>query len=906
MSRPLFTLLMLAASLGSFAQHGQHVPTPSDAPPFDPGRSSFPEVKTDLPFSRPLASAQVRPTGKRVEYDLVIDEQTVNITGKPTRGMTLNGTIPGPTLRFTEGDVAVIRVHNRLNVETSLHWHGILLPNGQDGVSYLNTPPIKARSTHTFEYPLVQSGTYWFHSHTRYQEQVGVYGSIVIQPQKVTHRVDGEAVLVLSDWTNENPAYILKNLKRRNEWYSIKKGTAQSLDRILANRALGAYLKQSATRMPPMDLSDVYYERFLINGKDTTRFPEFKPGQTIRLRVINAGASTYFHLNFAGGPMRLIAADGLDVQPVEVDRRLIAIAETYDFLVTLPASGAYEVRATAQDGSGYATAWLGSGKPVRAQAIPRPNLFALTKSMNSMGMGRMASGKLKLNGPDTTSQGVILARNARDLEAKGGGMAAMGHGGMDMSMPGMSMPDMNHGKTAPSKPGTKNNREKAAPQRKEKSMAGHEMHDMAGMHTEKKMPPPASDKKGQGHDMTGMNQPTGKSEMPAGHDMAGMQPAKAPESPPAAQHEGHDMAGMNQQAGKNSGDGMAMPGMDHMNMMGEYNTIDYGILRSPLKTTLPADRPVREVPLILSGNMYRYIWGFNGRTLSRADNILIRRGEVVRFRFINQTMMLHPLHLHGHFFRVLNGQGDYSPLKHTVNVSPMETVVIEFLADEEKDWFFHCHLLYHMLTGMARVVSYGDAPDSAIAAIQKLHLRDMRDNQFFYWGYVEAGYPINYFDFNLSNNRNAIVAGGDHDWRTNSFEVDLDYERYLGDWFRVFAGVDAGNEGFLRQVRGGGDPQTPADGDRKILRPVAGIRYVLPFMIDSEVKVDTRGNVRFQLSGQQALFPRLELQFQAQWLVGGYTRAHLDLQYAVTKNLFFYGDYDTRYRTLAGGLGYNF
>lgn len=903
MTRLFLTLIGVAVSLGGVAQHGQHTPGPSDAPPFDPKRSSFPEVKTDLPFSRPLAAAQVKPTGKRVEYDLVVDEQTVNITGKPTRrGLTLNGTIPGPTLRFTEGDVAVIRVHNRLDTETSIHWHGILLPNEQDGVSYLNTPPIKAHSTHTFEYPLVQSGTYWFHSHTRYQEQVGVYGSMVIQPQKITHRVDGEAVLVLSDWTNENPAYIMKNLKRRNEWYSIKKGAAQSLDRILANRALGAYLKQSATRMPPMDLSDVYYERFLINGRDTTRFPEFRAGQTIRLRVINASASTYFHVNFAGGPIRLIAADGLDVQPVDVDRRLIAIAETYDFLITLPASGACEVRATAQDGSGYATAWLGSGKPVRAPAIPRPNLFALTKSMNSMGMGQMTSGKLKFNGPDTTSRGVILARNARDLEAKGGGMAAMNHGGM--AMPGTSMPAMNHGKMPPAKPGSK--RDKAAPTKAGKPMAGH---DMSGMDMGKKPTPP----------------PTGK-EMPARHDMAGMQPAKAPQPPPAAQPAGHDMAGMNQPSprkempaghdmaamnqntGKASSDGMAMNGMGgmNMNMMDEYNTIDYGILRSPLKTTLPADRPVREVPLILSGNMYRYIWGFNGRPLSRADNIPIRRGEVVRFRFINQTMMLHPLHLHGHYFRVLNGQGDYSPLKHTVNVSPMETVVIEFLADEEKDWFFHCHLLYHMLAGMGRVVSYGDKPDSTIAAIQKLHMREMRDNQWFYWGYVEAGYPVNYFDFNLSNNRSAIVAGGDHDWRTNSFEVDLDYERYLSDWFRVFAGVDAGNEGFLRRVKGSSDPQTPADGDRKILRPVAGIRYVLPFLIDSEVKVDTRGNVRFQLSGQQALLPRLELQFQAQWLIGGYTRAHLDLQYAVTKNLFFYGDYDTRYRTLAGGIGYNF
>lgn len=881
----LLLLLLLPTSVG-FAQH-QH-PTNAPGPaPFDPKRSSFPEVTVELPFSRPLAARQVKPTGKRVEYDLVIDEKEVNISGKPTKGLTLNGAIPGPTLRFTEGDVAVIRVHNKLDTEASIHWHGILLPNEQDGVSYLNTPPIEAHSTHTFEYPLVQPGTYWFHSHTGYQEQLGVYGSMVIQPQKITHRADAELVLVLSDWTNENPAYILKNLKRRNEWYSIRKGTAQSLDRILKNRALGAYFRQSLQRMPPMDLSDVYYERFLINGRDTTRYPEFKPGQTVRLRVINAGASTYFHLNFAGGPMRLIAADGLDVQPVEVDRRLIAIAETYDFLVTIPTTGgAFEVRATAQDGSGYASAWLGTGRPVAAPAIPRPNLFALTKSMNSMGMGSMALGKLKLNGPDTTSQGVRLARNLGELAPPSGAMAGMNHG--QMPMPGAGQPAPKADKPAP------------PPRRETNGSDAHQGHTMPGMKADK-APTPATTGQHEGH---GTPKPEAKPSLHQGHDMSGMQT-------PPAQAAGHDMAaparassepmqGMNH-AGHGAG-----PGMGGMSMMDEYNTIDYGILRSPLPTTLPADRPVREVPLILSGNMYRYIWGFNGRTLSRADMIQIRRGEIVRFRFINQTMMLHPLHLHGHYFRVLNGQGEYSPLKHTVNVMPMETVVIEFLADEEKDWFFHCHLLYHMLSGMARVVSYGDKPDSALAKIQHLHTRDMRDNQPFVWGFLQVGYPLNYYSFTMSNNRNALVSGGDHDWRTNSFEIDLDYERYLSDWLRVFAGVDAGNEEFLRRVRSEGDPQNAPDGTRRILRPVAGIRYVLPLMIDSEIKVDTRGNVRFQLSGQQPLFPRLELQFQGQWLIGGYTRAHLNLQYIVTKNLFIHTDYDTRYRTAGAGLGYNF
>jgi len=928
MKNTFFTTLSLLTSLltVSFGQHQQHAMGSGDqatSPPANPDKSNFPMVKTSLPVSRPQALARVKPTGKRVEYDLVIDEQTVNITGKPKRAMTINGAIPGPTMRFTEGDVAVIRVHNKLKTETSLHWHGILLPNKQDGVSYLNTPPIHAGDTYTFEYPLVQSGTYWFHSHTRYQEQVGVYGSIAIQPQQPTHKVDHDLVLLLSDWTNENPAYILKNLKRRNEWYSIKKNNVQSLNRIIQHKAVGAYLRQSMMKMAPMDISDVYYERFLINGKDTVRYPEIKAGQTVRLRVINASASTYFHVNYAGGPMKLISADGLDVQPVDVDRRLIAIAETYDFIVTVPKGGAFEVRATAQDGSGYATALLGTGPAKYAPTIPRPDLYKLTANMSrmgGMGMGTMSMGKT-----DTTAQ-ANMDMNGPMMHD----MAGMDHGASQQSVkpaksgkkePAMgnmdhSQMDMGQSKPTQAKP------------KKQDSMAGmdHSQMDMSGKPATKKPSPAkkatkplksAGSMAGMDHsgmNMDGMNMTKDKKMDMTEMDHSKMSMSMKMDSMPVKKTDNKksdDMAGMDHSKmnmDSKSGDMAGMKGMDHggmagMSMMDEQNTIDYSILKSPEPIVFPANRPIREIPLTLTGNMFRYIWGFNGQPLSRADMIQIRRGEIVRIRMMNNTMMMHPIHLHGHYFRVLNGQGQYSPLKHTVNVSPMEKVTIELMADDDKDWFFHCHLLYHMLSGMARVVSYGDKPDSSIANIQKLHLRDMRDNQPFVWGFLQPGYPINYFNLNVSNNKNAIVAGGDHDWRTNRFEFDLDYERYLGDWFRVFAGVDGGNEEFLRRVR-------PEDGqpasDRRIVRAVAGIRYMLPFLIQSEVKLDTRGNVRFQLNGQQMLFPRLDFQYQAQWLVGSYVRAHVELQYTVTKNLFLHTDYDTRYETFSGGLGYNF
>jgi CopA family copper-resistance protein len=843
----VFLLLCLGwvnSTLAQHEHHGQPVKKESEqkesvsnhSPMSNRDSLSHRGMVTSLPASRVYALSRVKLTGKVVVYDLTIDRTRVNITGKPTWAMTLNGSVPGPTLTFTEGDSAVIRIHNKLTTETSVHWHGILLPNREDGVSYLNTPPIKAGQSHTFRFPLVQSGTYWFHSHTRYQEQRGVYGSIVIHPQKPKQTVDQQLVVVLSDWTNENPAYILKNLKRGYEWYSVKKGNAQSLNRIIAHKAVGAYLKQSFTRMPPMDISDVYYERFLINGKDTSRYPGLKPGQKLRLRVINASATTYFHLNFGGGKMELVAADGLDVKPVAVERVLIAVAETYDLIVTLPENGAYELRATAQDGSGYATAWLGKGKQVAAPAIPKPDLYQMTRSMSSMSMGSMGVMRYGKGGKGHSMSG----------------MSGMNHQGMDMNgMDDMQM-DGKQKKTIKTDSARSNPSD---------SHQGHPMNqkDTAG--------------KGQG-----MQMPPAQSEM---------------------KHDGMDMGGM------------AMQGMNHenkdmpsaMNMLGEINTPDYNQLQAQEKTVFPTDRPIREIALELSGDMRRYIWGINGRTISQEEKILIRRGEIVRFRLTNGTMMLHPMHLHGHYFRVVNQHGDYSPLKHTVNVSPMQTVTIEFLADEEKDWFFHCHLLYHMLTGMARAVSYqGSEPDSDMVAIQKLHLRDMRDNQWFFWGRADVGFPTSYLATNLSNNRNAILIGGDANWN-GRFEMDADYERYFSQYFRVFAGIDAGNEEFLRYVR---DKEDIALADRRIIRPVAGIRYLLPFLIDSEVKVDMRGNVRFQLSGEQQLFPRVLLGWEAQWLVRSYTRLRVDVDYLLTKNVAFYGNYDTRYNTLSGGVSYRF
>lgn len=239
-------------------------------------------------------------------YHLTINQEKVNKTGKAVMGMTINNSIPGPTLRFTEGGYAVIYVKNEMDVETSVHWHGIMLPNFYDGVPYLNTPPILPGQTQKYEFPLKQSGTYWFHSHTMLQEQSGVYGSIVIEPKEKTLDYDKELVIVLSDWTNEKPENVMRFLKRGTEWYRIKKGTATPLNQVIARGALGAQLNFWKQRMEGADIADVYYPVFLVNGHRTQDYPEFNPGEKVRLRIINGSATTSFWLTFGGEDPTLV------------------------------------------------------------------------------------------------------------------------------------------------------------------------------------------------------------------------------------------------------------------------------------------------------------------------------------------------------------------------------------------------------------------------------------------------------------------------------------------------------------------------------------------------------------------------------------------------------------------------
>ncbi|MEP2688100.1 multicopper oxidase domain-containing protein [Maribacter dokdonensis] len=739
------------------------------------------------------------------EHTITLREATVNKAGKDVMGMTVDGTIPGPTLEFTEGDYAVIYVKNEMSVETSVHWHGLLLPNFYDGVPYLNTPPIEPGHTQKYEFPIRQSGTYWYHSHTMLQEQSGVYGSIVIKPKEKTLEYDKELVLVLSDWTNEKPMNVLRNLKRGNEWYGIKKGTATPLNQVISRGAFGAQLDFWRQRMEGADIADVYYPAFLINGEESIEYSQFNPGEKVRLRIIDGAASTSFWMTFGGSDPLLVSADGLDVVPVKKNKTFIGIAETYDFIVTIPAEGKIEFKIMAQDGSGTASAFLGTGRILPAPTIPRPDKIGMMQKMAKMDM-KMGAHALKFR-PKKDERFEIKAEY------------------------GMQMGKMEHSKTA------------EMDMKKDKPMSGMNM-------TKDSM------SRSMDHsNMSGMNM-------------------KKEQTVPA----------------------MKMEGMD---MFAEYN---YDYLKSPEKTSYDNNVPVKEILLNLTGNMNRYIWSMNGVPLSEADNIKINNKEVTRITFNNLTMMHHPMHLHGHFFRVLNDNGEYSPLKHTVNVPPMQQVTIEFYGndgDEYGDWFFHCHILYHMMGGMARVVSYDTPRDPRMKDFPVSKIID-ETNEWYSWGMADLASHTSGFNLVTSNIRNQFNATLEYGWNQN-LEAEVTYEYYLHDYLRVFGGVNMENE-------------IQDSLDELSTTAVVGVRYLTPYLFNLDVRTDNKLRPRIGVGRSVMIFPKLS--------IFGYYEYQIDLglvndlpmnkdyvsetvwsagaEYMLSRNFSLMGSYDNRFGAGAG------
>ncbi|NML40181.1 multicopper oxidase domain-containing protein [Chitinophaga sp. G-6-1-13] len=638
---------------------------------------------------------------KTIRYDLYVGDTMVHYSGKMKHALAINGTIPGPTLHFTEGDTAEIYVHNTLHEETSIHWHGLILPNQEDGVPYLTTQPIKAGQTHKFRFPIVQHGTYWYHSHTMFQEQSGMYGSIVFHKRDAAPQK--EEVVLLSDWTDIHPHQVNRMLHNASDWFAIKKGSTQSYAEAIKKGYFGTKVTNEWKRMNAMDVSDVYYERFLTNGQPQAAAPTYKAGDKVRLRVINGSSSTYFWLNYGGGKLTVVANDGADVEPVEVDRLLVGVSETYDVIVTIPDNKSYEFLATAEDRTKSTSLWLGTGDKVAARHLPKLKYFEGMKMMNDM---------MRMDGNLDTSGGMMMTNQTMDMNT--------------VMYPEITNPD---------------------------------------------------------------------------------------------------------------------------STAGDIVTLNYGMLKAPEETTLPAG-PTREFKFELTGNMNRYVWTINNKTVSETDKILIKKGENVRIVLYNNTMMRHPMHLHGHFFRVLNGQGEYSPLKTVLDIMPMEVDTIEFAATESGDWFFHCHILYHMMSGMGRVFSYEDSPPNPQVPdpVKAYRMLKRDDRMLHFMGQVGLESNGSDGEIMLSNTRYRLSA----EWRLglndrHGYENETHFGRYFGknQWLLGYVGWD------VRYRKMGDDDEKNLFGQRntKDFRQVLhlGVQYTLPMLILADASLDTDGRLRIQL-----------------------------------------------------------
>ncbi|MDQ2861943.1 MAG: copper resistance system multicopper oxidase, partial [Pseudomonadota bacterium] len=549
-------------------------------------------------------------TGNKL--DLTIGERPINITGKRRMATAVNGQVPGPTLRLREGDDVIIAVTNRLREPTSIHWHGFRLPANMDGVPGLTFKGIMPGETFTYRFPIVQSGTYWYHSHSGMQEQTGLYGAVVLEPkQRPPYAFDREYVIVLSDWTDENPMTVVANMKMQGDYYNFHQRTLGTFLDDTRRKGFKATLADwsmwGAMRMSPTDIMDVTGATytFLINGQPPASnwTALFAPGERVLLRFINSAAMSTFDVRIPGLPLTVVAADGGDVQPVVVDQFRIGVAETYDVIVEPKADLAYTIFAQAEDRTGYARATLAT-RAGAAGAIP-PMDHRPMRTMADMGMAGMDMGGGAKPGAD---------------------MAGMKMGGMKMGASAQS-----------------------------------------------------------GGKMAGM------SEMPASKTPAvnadHVDPKKLP-----GQVNVDNVAVETQNRQGQPGAGLA--GEDR-------TTLVYADLKAltPHQDARPVDR---DIEFHLTGNMQRWTWGFDGKKFSQVGPIDVRLGETVRFVLINDTMMEHPIHLHGFLFSLENGNTGDLPLKHTVNVKPGERLSFVFTADTPGHWAFHCHLLYHMETGMFR------------------------------------------------------------------------------------------------------------------------------------------------------------------------------------------------------------
>ncbi|HET7275876.1 MAG TPA: copper resistance system multicopper oxidase [Longimicrobiaceae bacterium] len=617
----------------------------------------LPAYARTQPLGRAPQALQPRMVDGAAVYDLEIAKTPIAVAGRRATATTINGTVPGPLLHLYEGQETILRVTNHLEEDTSIHWHGLLVPPQMDGVPGVSFPGILPGQTFEYHFPLHQYGTYWYHSHSGLQEQLGHYGPLIIHPAEgYPYQYDREYTVVLSDWTFENPYTVLAKLKKQGDYYNFQKRTVFDFFEDVAEQGLMSAIQDrlmwGEMRMNPTDIMDVTGATYtyLMNGlaPETNWTGLFRPGEKVLLHIINAAADSYFDVRIPGLPMTVVQASGQYVQPVETDEFRIAIAETYDVIVEPTEDQAYTLFAESMDRSGYARGTLapreGMSAPV-PELRPRPIL-----TMADMGMphGSMAG---DMEGMDM------------------GAMEGMDHGGM----PGMEMPAAD---TAMS------------------GMQGHEGHDMAGM------------------EMEGMNAPAPgllQGTDAAKYAVAGIvrtEGLRPPGTlPNALLHESDTHGPGNAAAPMMVGTRLHEPGIGLDDA--PWRVLVYTDLRA-LEPRSNFRAPDRELELHLTGNMERFMWGLNGKAFNESDLIPFNYGERLRLTLVNDTMMNHPMHLHGMWMELENGQEEYIPRVHTVNVKPAERLSLLITVDAPGMWAFHCHILYHMEVGMFRVVEVSE------------------------------------------------------------------------------------------------------------------------------------------------------------------------------------------------------
>ena len=529
------------------------------------------------------------------EFDLSIGAMPVDFTGARRTATVVNASLPAPVLRWRQGETVTLRVRNTLPTTTSIHWHGMIVPADMDGVPGLSFMGIAPGETYTYRFKVNQSGTYWYHSHSRFQEQTGLYGAIVIEPREPALRVDRDHVVLLSDWSDMDAEWLFATLKKRGDYFNFGKLTLGDFLRDARAGGLGGALADrrmwNEMRMNPTDLADVsgYAYTYLMNGATPASnwTGLFARGEKVRLRFINGSSMSFFDVRIPGLKMRVVAADGQEVEPVTVEEFRIGTAETYDVIVEPDADRAYTIFAQSMDRSGYA----------RGTLAPRPGLSAEVPPLDPRPLLTM-----------------------RDMM-----------GGMDHSaMPGMDHSKMDHG-------------------------------DMSGM-------------KGMEGSCGGMAMPSAAPPLRTGPtvDMVVATPRTDLDDP---------------------GIGLRDNGR---------RVLTYADLRTPGAPISAATE--REIELHLTGHMERYIWSFDGKKFSDARPIRLKHGERVRITLINDTMMTHPIHLHGMWSELETPQGEFQVRKHTLVVQPAQKLSYRVSADALGSWAYHCHLLYHMEAGMFRVV----------------------------------------------------------------------------------------------------------------------------------------------------------------------------------------------------------